>query len=309
MKKTCLALILTILIAALLAGTSYAETSKMETYMAVALADEPLPCGLKFLQEGYPFEPVPLNPSAFTEAISSAKSIDEVAAVLQSLGVTFFADDSSILYKCKDRPIYTDYHAIEIDGKRSQVTTLEYRDSPINIVFVFVNNGETWALADRLDDFWNIQEARDGDGKILWLIGDIGSEAYQTSRWYNVNNRRIDIAYLKHGAMADRVDYHVVVNAYTEAIRNERIPLDGVVSVYKHVGIIDYTDKRDSSNTEAIYLYTQVDIYAIQSDLSLRKIKTERYNWKDQPVISSYPGSHDADETDYEFRNGFRRIV
>ena len=298
MKRTCVALISIMLIAALCDGISLAESSKMETYMAVALTDEPLPCGLKFFQEEHPFDLVPVNPMAFMETISSAKSVEEVDAVLQSLDITFFADDSFVIYRCKDIPIYTDYRSIEIDGRRSQVATLEYRDSLINIVFVFLNDGETWMLADRLDNFWNIQAARYDGQKILWLIGDIGSEEYQTVRWYNVNNRRIDIVYLRHGTMADRTDYHVVVNAYAEAIYNETIPSDGMVSVYKHVGIIDLTDERTTSNAPGTYLYTQVDIYAIQSDMSLQKIKTDRYDWEDQPSISWYPVVHDIDETD-----------
>ena len=230
------------------------------------------------------------------DAISSAKSIDEVGAILESIGITFFTDDGSIIYKCKDNPTYTDYRSIEIDERRSRVATLEYRDSLINIVFVFLNDGEIWMLADRLDNFWNIQAARYDGQKILWLIGDIGSEEYQTVRWYNVNNRKIDIAYLRHGTMADRMDYHVVVNAYAETIYNEIIPLDGAVLVYKNVGIIDYADERTTSNIPGMYLYTDVDFYTIQPDMSFQKTKTDRYDWKDQPLISRYP--YDADETD-----------
>jgi len=295
MKRISAVLISIMIITTLLSGTSFAESGKMDAYMEIALVNEPLPCGLKFFQEEYPFEPEPVNPLTFMESISSAKAIDEISAILQSLGITFFPDDSSILYKDKDQPEYSDDLSIEIDEKRYRVATLEYGDSLSNIVFVFIDDGETWALADRLDNFWNIQIARGDDGKIIWLIGDIGNEDYKTSRWYNVNNRKIDIAYLRHGIMADRTDYHIVVNANAETIYNEIIPADGMVMVYKSVGIIDLSEESAISNTPGTYLYTQVDIYAIQPDMSFQIIKTMLYNWEDQPSISWYPVPHDMD--------------
>lgn len=230
---------------------------------ALAAEYEPGPYGGVSLQETQSFAPVAVGPWTVMEQIDRCQSVEETRTYVQGLGLPLDDLDCEYLYHYKMNgsfqqfPMESDALAFDAVAAVSYAYAEEKND---NIVLLFTGEDGVYHLTDCLYSFGNIQLVTSAACDAAWLVGDTG-RAYQTTRWYDVPNRRIALRYLAQGTQTDRADYHVTVRSQGDPLQGGTLPGDGFFAVYKQIGIVDFTKAQTEAQAAEAVLYTRLNVY------------------------------------------------
>lgn len=247
---------------------------------ALAAEYEPGPYGDVSLQETQSFAPVAVGPWAVMEKIDRCQSVEETRTYVQGLGLPLDDLDCEYLYHYKMNgsfqqfPMESDALAFDAVAAVSYTYAEEKND---NIVLLFTGEDGVYHLTDCLYSFGNIQLVTSAACDAAWLVGDTG-RAYQTTRWYDVPNRRIALRYLAQGTLTDRADFHVTVQSQGEPILNGQLPADGLYAVFKQFGIVDFTTAESDAQAAETVLYTQISVYRAQPEGSFALLLSKPFD-------------------------------
>lgn len=271
------------------AGAALSEAMPITALQTLAEADEPSPYEGPSLQETSPFDPIPLDPAVLMEEISKAQSPEDVQKYLKGYGVPLAPSDGEYVYSNKSRVTCQRLSLRGDEQALSGVTIVSYAYSAEdndNFAFLFCEQDGVDTLIDGLSGFGNVQVMQDASNGNAWLVGSIG-KAHQTIRWYHLQSRSIVFSYLAQGIMADRADFHLKVTAQLHPLMAQTIPSDGIFSVRKQVSAMDLTaDSAASGQAPETVLYTQVDVYEVQPDGTLRALASKRYAGMDLLAVA-----------------------
>lgn len=270
-------------------GPTLAEGNNTAEFNEMIAANEPQPYGGLSLQEAVPFEPISMDPAAFVKQLSSQKSNDEMNGYFQDIGLPLDPNDCAFIFQNKDHTNYALWNASN-SASPFAVATVAYafpRNGNENdsMVFIFVENGDSYCLTDVLAAFGNMQIVSDAQHEIVWLVGETGG-VYNTVRWYNLLEQKTALAFVAEGLMTDRTDYHIKVMAVADPAVNGTLPKNGMLAIRKQVSVFDLTQATISTDAREILLYSQVDVYAYQHGGEFKLIKSKRFEGEDMQMIA-----------------------
>ena len=244
-------------------SVSYTSGASGADFDACVETHEPQPYGGVSLQETTSFQPVPISPAELTAEIAGHQSPEETTAYLRFIGLPFDENDGEYVYHYRNQRSQNQF-VLNIRGYDS-VTTVSYaydEENNDNIVFVFMQHGDTYLLTDCIANLGNQALLTAAANEQAWLVGDTGT-AYRTIRWYNLFNRNISLRILAQGAEVDPVDYHVQVNSAVQPPHGT-LPENDTLTVLKQVCIVDFTISALSADAPETLHYTQVNTYVCE---------------------------------------------
>lgn len=271
-------------------AVAYAETSGTMDFDEKFANDEPGPSGVPSFHAKLPFEPILLHPHELMMQVESCKSSDEILALSIGLGLPLSAGDCDYIYQCRNNHALMRYPLLKGQWTFSEVVTLTYtfaddESSSDNLSFVFTGSGETYSLIDILLYIDDLQVVTDANHETLWLVGEARTGENKSIRWYNVMNRKYGLSYLEKGVMADRADYHVMVQSLADPVIDGTLPAGGMLAVRKQVSLKDVT-KAVSTEAPGIPLYAQIDVYMYQPGMDLILLRSKKYEGMDLQTVS-----------------------
>lgn len=264
------------------------EEEQMTELYALVAAYEPSPYEGRSIQETNPFDPFPLDPEVFIKEIGETQSPDEVQNFLHDRGIPLSPSDGEYIYYNKSRLTYEQYSLHDQQALSSvMVVSFAYsEETNDNLTFIFSEKEGVYTLIDCINCFGNIEVINDDRTGAVWLVGETGVDN-RTIRWYHLQSKTIVLSYLAQGMMADRMDYHIKVTSQLEPSVEQMVPSDRFFSIRKQVSVFDLiTGNTYASKVPEIVLFTQVDVYEIQPDGSLRTVGSKQYNGMDLLAVA-----------------------
>jgi len=270
-------------------GAACAEGMQATEWAALAAANEPQPYGGLSLQETTPFKPINISPETWQQQLSAQPGGAAIYAFFQGMGLPLDAGECEWIDQNKDRAKAALWNESNSPCPFT-VSTLCYEfprndGGHDNTVLVFMEQNGSMYLTDVLFAFGDLQAVTDAGHETVWLVGETGG-AYNTVRWYNVQRRKIALAFVAEGLAADRVDVHIKVRAVADSLANGTLPEDGLLAIRKQVSVFDLTQATVSAEASEILLYTQVDVYACKPGGALTLVASKRFDGMDIPSVA-----------------------
>lgn len=258
-------------------GVSLAQTDAISNFDMFIAEFEPTAYERLSAQEKSPFASVEIDPTELKGQIAQSETIDDIVAVFHSKGINLPPEECAWLDYYKNLVHFAQYPL----QNSQEIATLSYGDNPSNLVFIFVNDGNGYVLTDYFIDFYNIKIVTDATMKNVWMVGDTGIRVPRSIQWYNVKCKQFVLSYLANGTMADRMDYHILVQSVADPIIDGMLPANDRLVIRKQVSILDFLNAPSSEEAQTIVFYTQIDVYTAQAEGDFKKIASQRYEGMD----------------------------